>query len=136
VNAAIDYGTDIRCPGADADELFSEGTGLDIVRQDALHSITSTEFLGVGGDEAGYDVRSLLGAPPELLPSFGPLIESILTADDRILAASVTITAIRRANRTADATLVANCTTDAGPFTLTIPSIADLTTETLEGQAR
>jgi hypothetical protein len=139
VNAAIDYGTDIGCgagTAADPDELFTEISGLACVRQDALHSILCDNFLGEGGAERGFDCRKLIGIPPAELPGYGPIIEDVLCYDDRINSAAVTLTATKRANGTADGRLDATCQTDAGPFALTIPSLADLTLDALEGQTR
>lgn len=128
-NPAQDYGKDIACV-VDADELFSEVEGVDVVAQDALHAITQEDFLGPGGDGRGIDVRKLIGASQEVLNSHQPLIAEVLERDDRITHADVTLTAVTT-NGLADVTMQITGYTALGPFTFT-RNVSDLKAEDLE----
>lgn len=129
-NASLAYGKDIACI-KDADDLFTDATGLDLLRQDAIHLVTTDDFLGPGGDGRGFDVRNLLGMPVSKLASFQPVLSTVLTDDDRILTADVTLTATTTRGL-ADVIVAVACTSDLGPFDFTF-SVLDLTTSNFEG---
>ncbi len=127
------YGTDIACV-SDADDLFSDVTGVDLVAQDALHLVTQADFLGPGGDNRGFDLRSLIGKNTSQLASYAPIVSNVLTdGDDRILTATVVLTSTTR-NGLADVQFNIHCETALGPFDLT-RSVLELTEALLEGQA-
>ena len=128
-NPAQDYGTDVACV-VDADELFSEAEGIDVVAQDALHSITQEDFLGPGGDGRGIDVRTFVGANQSFLTSRQPLVAEVLERDDRITHADVVLTAITTKGLS-DVQIDMTCFTDEGPFSLT-RKVSDLTANDLE----
>lgn len=128
-NAALGYGIDIACI-SDADDLFSEAEGLDVVMQDALHAITQEDFLGEGGDGRGKDIRRLIGAKQSELESEAPIVADVLTRDDRILDAEVQLTATTT-NGLSDVLMEVRCNTPFGPFSFT-RSVLDLTTADLE----
>ncbi len=133
INDPTLYGRDFRCV-SDADDLFSDAAGIDIVAQDALHLVTQTDFLGPGGDNRGFDLRSLIGKNTSQLASYAPIVSNVLTdGDDRILTATVVLTATTR-NGLADVEFAIHCETALGPFDLT-RSVFDLTEAVLEGQA-
>lgn len=131
-NAPSAYGTDVLCV-ADADALFSSGTGIAIVRQDALHRITSDNVLGPGGEGWGKDCRRLLGMPTAKLPAQQAVFAEVLTRDLRVTSAVVVLTATRTRGLD-DVRLAARCETAEGPFDLVL-SVRDLTAGTIEGQA-
>lgn len=133
INEPSAYGTDIRCV-TDADAFWSAVTGVDVVYQDAYHRITTDDVIGPGGVGWGRDVRRLLGASARDLAGLAPVYAQVLQRDERIQSAAVTITATRR-GAFSDVRFEAICYTAAGPFSLIIPSILDLTAETIEGQA-
>lgn len=131
VNAPNLYGRDIRCV-RDADDLFSEAEGLDVLFQDAIHRITTDNILG--GDEGiivgwGYDVRRLVGMPSSRLAAQQPLVAEVLTRDPRIQSADVTLTATTT-NGLADVMLRANCMTALGPFSI-VRKVSEITVEDL-----
>lgn len=128
-NPAEYYGTDIACV-ADADELFSEVTGLDVVVQDAIHRITTDHILGPNGIDWGYDCRKLLGGTDRDLRLAQPIITEVLTRDDRVETADVSLTSMSR-NGIVDAELTVTLYTAYGPFTFT-RLISELTTTELE----
>lgn len=115
---ASDYGRDVLCV-LDADELFSDGVGLDIVRQDALHRITTDDVLGDDGTSSilivgwGFDCRRLLGLPASQLAAYQPILSEVLTRDPRVLSADVTLTPTVT-NGLADVALRAECRTVTG----------------------
>lgn len=131
-NVPSAYGTDIACT-RDADALFSSVTGLDVVKQAALHRLTADSVLGPGGDGWGYDCRRLAGAPASKLQGLQPVLSEVLQRDDRILAADVKITATTTRGL-ADVRIEATCLTAEGPFDLVL-NISDLTSATIEEQA-
>jgi hypothetical protein len=128
-NPAQDYGVDVACV-VDADELFSEAEGIDVVAQDALHAITQEDFLGEGGDGRGIDVRKFIGARQEFLDAQQPLVADVIERDERINHADVVLTATT-SNGLADVQIQITAFTDAGPFTLT-RKVSDLKAEDLE----
>lgn len=128
-NPAQDYGHDLACV-VDADELFSEAEGVDVVAQDALHAITQEDFLGPGGDGRGIDVRKFIGANQTFLTSQQPIVVEVIERDERITHADVVLTAITTKGL-ADVQIEITGFTDEGPFTLT-RKISDLTAEQLE----
>jgi hypothetical protein len=117
---------------SDADEMFSTATGLDVVKQDAFHRLTTDNVVGEGGDGWGFDVRKLLGAPVSMLVATQPVLVEVLTRDERILSAEVTLTGTTTRGL-ADVRLEVNCTTAQGPFRF-VKSVLDLTVSDLEGQ--
>lgn len=131
-NPASYYGTDIRCV-TDADAFLSAATGLDILRQDAIHRITTDDVLGPGGVAWGRDIRRLLGAPARDLPAQQAAFQEVLERDPRIQRATVTITATTRGG-VADLLFEADCLTAEGSFEL-ILSVQDLTNGKITGQA-
>lgn len=134
VNAQTEYGFDIATPGRanDADELFTEAVGLDIVRQDTIHLLLSDDFLGPGGDGLGFDCRRLIGMSDTVLVGLQPVLENVLERDDRILSASVTLTAVKNPGGANDVLIDVTCATAAGPFTLT-KTVGELTSADLDG---
>jgi hypothetical protein len=142
-NPAADYGIDILAVRFDpvtrlailgADEFFSDATGLAIVRQDALHRILTDDVLGPGGQGWGRDVRRLLGSSTLNLAAQQPIFAEVLQRDPRIERADVTITSTTNSAGIATISFTAVCTTDAGPFELIIPDIANLSSDTIERQ--
>jgi hypothetical protein len=132
INPPNQYGRDVKCI-SDADPLFSEATGLDIIVQDAIHRITTENVLGPGGDGWGKDCRKLIGKPQQELDAEAPLYAEALERDERIDSADVALTAVTR-NGLADVQIAATCQTALGPFSL-IKSVRDLTADDIEGQA-
>lgn len=126
------YGVDIRC-FTDADPFWSTATGLESVRQDAYHRITTDDVVGPGGVGWGYDCRRLLGMPAGQLPAQQALIRAALLRDERISEADVTITTTTRTGGQVDVVLTIRCVTAAGPFDFVV-SVLDLTSETIERQ--
>jgi hypothetical protein len=129
LNPAQDYGTDIACV-VDADELFSEAEGVDVVAQDALHAITQDDFLGPGGDGRWIDVRKFIGAKQTFLTSQQPIVVEVIERDERISHVDVVLTAIT-SNGLADIQIEITGFTEAGPFRLTRKT-SDLTAAQLE----
>lgn len=129
LNPAQDYGLDVKCV-VDADELFSEAEGVDVVAQDALHAITQEDFLGPGGDGRGIDVRKWIGAKQTFLTSQQPIVAEVIERDERISHVDVVLTAVTT-NGLADIQIEITGFTDAGPFSLT-RKVSDLTGEQLE----
>lgn len=132
-NAAGFYGLDIACATNDADELFSEVEGLDVVVQDTIHVLTSDSFLGPGGDARGYDCRKLVGMLESEAQALQPVLESIIKDDDRISEATVKITFAIESPGIEDVFLDVSCVTAAGPFRFT-KSVAQLIEADLEEQ--
>lgn len=132
-NPTANYGTDIRC-FQDADPFWSTVTGVDLVRQDAFHRITTDDVLGPDGVAWGRDVRKLLGAPARDLPAQQAVFQEVLLRDPRIQSATVTLTATSRGG-VADVQFVAECTTALGPFELVL-SVQELTTATIDAQGQ
>lgn len=137
-NPATSYGRDIACV-ADADALFTEAIGIAVVRQDAIHRITTDDVLGDDGTGSfvitgwGFDCRRLLGLPTGRLAAHQPILSEVLTRDPRVQSADVTLTPTTT-NGLADVLLVARCVTELGPFEIIKP-ISLLTTSDLVGQA-
>ncbi len=117
------YGRDIACL-ADADELFSEVTGPDLVAQDCLHAITQEHFLGEGGDDRGIDVRDFIGMHAEELATKVLLVHEVITRDERIETVEVALTPTAH-NGTTDVLVEIAGTTALGPFGFT-KSVRDL----------
>jgi hypothetical protein len=124
VNPAADYGRDVLAI-SDADELFSDGEGLDVLIQDCLHVVTCTDFLGPGGDGRGFDVRELIGASSDELESIGPILAEVVERDDRIDSATVTLTKTT-SNGLDDVALQIVAESALGPFSIT-KNVRDLT---------
>jgi hypothetical protein len=131
-NSAYSYGTDIACL-SDADDMFSEATGISVVVQDAVHAITVDDFLGPGGNGRGWDCRKLLGMKINELTAYQPIVAEVLTRDDRILTADVQLTATTTRGL-ADVLMAIRCETALGPFEL-IKSVLDLTESDIDRQA-
>lgn len=128
-NPAQAYGSDIACI-VDADELFSEAEGIDVVAQDCLHAITQEDFLGPGGDGRGIDVRKFIGAKQAFLTSQQLIVAEVIERDDRISHADVILTAIE-SNGMADIRIDVTAFTDEGPFSFT-KNVSELTPAELE----
>lgn len=128
-NPAQDYGLDVACV-VDADELFSEAEGVDVVAQDALHAITQEDFLGPGGDGRGIDVRKFIGAKQTFLTSQQPIVAEVIERDERISQVDVVLTAVTT-NGISDVQIEITGLTDEGPFSLT-RKVSDLTGTDLE----
>lgn len=137
-NEPTEYGRDFRCI-RDIDEFASEAVGIDVVRQDAIHRITTDDVLGDDGTESliivgwGYDVRKLLGMPASRLQSQQPLISAKLLRDPRINSASVRLESTTNANGLADVQLTVECLTALGPFDI-VSLVSEITTTDLAGQ--
>jgi hypothetical protein len=129
-NPAQDYGEDIACV-VDADELFSEAEGVDVVQQDCIHVITQEDVLGPGGDQRGVDVRKYIGAKQTFLTSQQLIVSEVIERDDRISHADVILTAIVSSNGLADVQIQVSAMTDFGPFSFT-KNVSDLTATELE----
>lgn len=131
INDATLYGRDLRC-SSDADELFTDAVGLDIVRQDALHRMTQDDILGDDGTGSlviagwGYDVRKLLGAPQSRLNAAVPIIVDVLLRDERISKAELALDAVSRDGNLIDIASRLSCETKFGPFSI-VKNVSDLT---------
>jgi hypothetical protein len=132
INAQADYGLDIAC-WDDADELFTEAVGLAVVKQDAYHRLTTENVLGPQGTDWGYDCRTLLGAPSEHVKVMGPILTEVLTRDDRVLTADVTIDVTPNPTGLDLVTISVLCQTAQGPFEFTV-SVNAFSEETLSNQ--
>lgn len=120
------FGRDLRGV-ADSDSLFSEAVGLEVVRQDAVHRLTTDSILGDDGtgseviEDWGFDVRRLLGGSDLDLPAYQPLLVAVLLRDPRIETADVELT-----QDGTDVQIAVRCVTAEGPFDI-VSSVADLT---------
>lgn len=132
INKPSAYGRDVRCV-TDADPLWTEVIGVDVVKQDAYHRLTNDTVLGPGGDGWGFDVRKLIGLPASELTAYQPTISEVLQQDPRIDTADVILSATT-SNGLAAVRIEATCTTVEGPFKL-VKLVTDLTVDDLEGQA-
>lgn len=123
-NPAASYGRDIRCL-TDADELFTEVEGVELVRQDALHRLMTDNILGDDGTGTeshvivgwGFDVRRLLGMSASKLAAHQPILAEVLMRDERIETADVVLTKTTT-NGLDDVALSVNGTTALGPFSI------------------
>jgi hypothetical protein len=137
-NAASAYGRDIRCV-RDADALFTEAVGLDVVKQDAIHRLTTDNVLGDDGTGSlviegwGFDVRRLLGMSASKLASHQPILTEVLTRDPRIDTADVQLERTVTAGLE-DIVITVDCTTALGPFRL-VRRVSDLSADDLGEQA-
>ena len=131
-NAPAVYGVDLGCV-LSTDSLFSSTTGVDVVRQDAYHRLLTDSVLGPAGDDWGYDCRRLLGAKDSLLSAVQPLLTEVLLRDERILSATVTVSASSTGTGLRVVTVRAQCQTDAGPFDLVL-SIDNVSVSTIDQQ--
>lgn len=131
--AANPYGTDVRCV-FDADTLWTATTGLQAVEQDLIHRLLTDNVLGPGGDGWGYDVRRILGMPTRAIPGLQPVLVEVLTRDERVRTADVTLTATTT-NGLADVILDVTCVLFTGKTFRYIKSIRDLTAGDIEAQA-
>jgi hypothetical protein len=129
-NPATYYGVELACV-SDADELFSEVVGIGVVRQDAIHRLTVESVLGPNGDDWGYDCRKLLGMKSDELVRMQPTIIEVLTRDDRIETADVTLESVINPNGMHDVKITVQCETALGPFEFT-RFVSELTLEYLE----
>lgn len=136
-NAPELYGRDVRC-FSDADALFTEAQGLEVVRQDVFHRLTQDDILGDDGSGSlrvvgwGFDVRRLLGADARTLAQVQPRLVEVVLRDQRVDFAEVELTPTVRNGR-ADVRLVVLAQTALGPFTL-IRNISEITAADLVGQ--
>lgn len=141
-NPADAYGKDILCID-DADDLFSDVTGLAVVAQDCYHRLTNDSVLGsIDGeppneetDNWGFDVTRLVGMRSDKIPGVTPQIAAALEKDPRVKTAEVIVKPERfRApnGQLFDLTLAARCTTPLGTFTLVL-GISDVTVAIIGG---
>lgn len=131
--AANPYGTDVRCV-FDADALWTATTGLQAVEQDLIHRLLTNNVLGPGGDGWGYDVRQLLGMPARELAGKQPMLVEVLTRDERVQTADVTLT-VTTTNGLSDVTLDVTCVLFTGKVFRYVKSIRDLAAGDIEAQA-
>lgn len=131
VNKPSAYGRDVRCVN-DADALWTDVTGLDVVKQDAIHRLTNDTVLGPGGDGWGFDCRKLVGLNPSELSAYQPVLSTVLQQDDRIDAADVLLTVVTT-NGLADVRIAVTCYTAEGPFEF-IKNVSELTAADIEEQ--
>ena len=127
-----DFGTDIRCI-KDADELFSEVSGVDLIIQDAIHRITCDSVIGPGGDGWGKDIRREVGKPIREVEKLSGLYSDVLMRDQRIDKVNVSITAVKHGDGTADLLVSVDGDSAFGPFKF-VRMISELTTDYAEGQ--
>lgn len=140
VNPASQYGHDIRCV-SDADELWSEVEGLEVVKQDAIHRLTTKSVLGPSDTQEeinaaadwGTDCVELLGMNERELMTKQAEYSIILQKDTRITEADVTLTKVTTNGKT-DVKISAFCMTAEGPFDFT-KTVLELTSSYAEGQA-
>lgn len=131
-NAPATYGTALRC-WDDADAFFTTCTGLESVIQDVYHVITNRHFLGPGGEDRGEDITRWPGMPAEQLARRGPVLSEVITRDDRIQTADVTVSAtpITIKSTLYTGTVDIRCVTAFGPFRRVFAfnslSVADIT---------
>lgn len=127
-NQALDYGLDLRCV-RDADEMFSEATGLDTLYQDLIHRITTDDVLGPDGDGWGLDCRKLLGMKTQLLKKYESIYAEVLTRDPRVQTATVTLTAYQSDRGLDDVKFEASGMSSLGPWSF-VESVLNLTDRT------
>lgn len=128
-NPALDYGLDVGCQ-SDADDLFTEVSGLALLEQDILHVATQEDFLGPGGDARGFDSRTLIGKKDADLDRYAPILAQVIADDDRVLTVNVTLTAIKTRGLD-DVRITISGTSELGPFDLT-KSVLEITEADLE----
>jgi hypothetical protein len=129
-NPAADYGRDIRCV-TDADEQFSDATGLDVLYQDLVHRVTCDDVLGPDGDGWGRDCRRLLGMKTTELKKEEAIYAEVLTRDPRVSTATVKLTPITSSKGLADVLFDASGTSSLGPWRFVKP-VSELTLADLE----
>lgn len=129
-NPAQYYGVDIKCV-SDADELFTEVTGVDCLTQDLLHRLTCDAVLGPNGDDWGYDCRRLIGANDDELKRMQSTISEVLSRDERVDSADVTLTSVAT-NGFVDIEVSATIYTALGSFEFT-RTLSSMTDADLEG---
>ncbi len=126
-----DYGTDIACM-TDADDLFSECSGLAVVAQDAFHRITTDSILGPRGADWGKNCLRLIGLPLNQIAAEQTSYEEVLTRDERIDRAVVRIQAVADGNTVGSGTIIADCyTVDGQSFRLVVP-VSNISAATYE----
>lgn len=114
------FGRDIYCGPAteDADAVFSEVDGVQLVKQDLRHRLTTPSVLGPSGNGDGFfDVGSLLGSTAGTVASYQAKIKRVCLVDQRIASAAVIVTETA-ANGLVVTTITINCATALGPFRL------------------
>jgi hypothetical protein len=111
------FGVDLACV-IDADELFSEVSGEALLIQDSIHRLTTDAVLGPGGDDWGYDCRRLIGASNEELERMQPTLSEVLSRDDRVISADVTLSSVAH-NGMSDMSVDVTLHTALGPFSFT-----------------
>ena len=132
LNPTDSYGVDLACL-YDADESFSDVSGVELVVQDMLHRITADSVLGPAGADWGRDVKALLGMPAERLQAQQAIFAEVIRRDDRVETVDVVFAATTR-NGLADVVMSINGTTASGPFALVLP-VSEVTNATITGQA-
>ena len=132
-NDPLIYGRDLRCID-DADDQFSEVTGLGLIKQSAYHRLTNDRILGEPGDpdceEYGFDCVRLSGMTSAQLLTMPAVLSAVLQRDERIQTADVTLTTITNGDGTLDVVVTADCTTALGPFKVVFP-VSQLTAASL-----
>jgi len=131
INAASTYGLDIACI-RDADELWSEVSGIELIRQDTIHVITCEDFIGPKGNKRGFDVRTLIGKKQGELSKYGPTVSEVITRDERIPTADVTFTATTNSRGLLDVLVNIICMTAFGPFSI-VKLASELTADDIGG---
>lgn len=82
---------DLKCV-LDADPFFTTATGLTVLVQDAIHVITTDNFLpSPEGDGRGYDVRKTIGMRDADLPAAAITMTARLQEDSRLQNVRVTL---------------------------------------------
>ncbi len=130
-NAALAYGRDIASI-VDADALFTEAVGLDVVKQDAIHRLSQDNILGPDGEGWGYNTARLLGMPSNQIAAMSPVLSEVLLRDERIDTADVTLDVTDNGNGTRNVRITVECMTAEGPFSF-VKTIGDLGLADLEG---
>lgn len=130
-NDALAYGVDVASV-VDADALFTEAVGLDVVKQDAIHRLSTDNILGPDGEGWGYNTVRLLGMPDTQLAGMSPILSEVLLRDERIDTADVAVQPFDNGDGTRSVRILVECDTALGPFSF-VKAIGNLTLADLEG---
>lgn len=131
VNDPEAYGVDIASI-VDADALFSEAEGLAVVRQDAIHRLSTDNVLGPEGEGWGFNCARLLGMTATQVAAMPPVLTEVLLRDDRIEDAQVSLQVIDVGHGMRDIRITVSCITALGPFSF-VKRASELTATDLEG---
>jgi hypothetical protein len=117
-----DFGRDIAVSALteDADDIFSEVTGVQLVRQDLRHRLLTDSVLGPDGADNGFDVRKRLGATVGTAAATQSRIKRVALKDQRIKSAAVSIDEATTGGLRSQ-TITVICGTALGPFRLVFP---------------